>query len=73
MDKILRQAKTKGGLYRIVLVKAGPCHCDIIHYKHNNITGRFCNIPMGRADFEFKKIISDSKVFDNINYITDKE
>lgn len=70
MDKVLRQAKTRGGLYSIVLVKSGPCHCDIIHYKHSHVVGRNCNIPMGRADFEFKKIISDSKVFDNINYIT---
>lgn len=65
--KILKQAKTKKGLYSIVLVKSGPCCCDIIHYKCNNITGRNCNIPIGRADFEFNKIISDYKIFDDIN------
>ena len=68
---VLREAKTRGGKYRIKLYQAtsGCDVYDIEHFVNGNSTGCNHNIPgLVKANAKFDEIIALSTGIDNINY-----
>lgn len=73
MEKIIRQAKTKGNKYRVELIECytNPNTYEIKEYVNDSLRGCSCKgkITRQQAVDAFDELIEDNKTYNGINYI----